>query len=139
MKTTNLVIKLLGEKIENSTNLLAMTANSIGDRWECDGESYVEVPSLGFSLVVNSESRVSCVHIYSKGLNNYKEFPFEFNGLNMNSSRTEVMSVLGAFQEASQSWLVYFFDGVRFHFEFENNSKIKLISITSTNWKPGDF
>ena len=138
MTATEAAFKLIGTSLSNTDNLLAKAALTLGNECVIDGETYVEVQSLGFSLALNKHMEVSCVQIYSDGLDGYSAFPFEFRTLTMQSKSADVFSCLGLPQEQHKHWASYIEGKIRVHFEFDNDDGIRLISLTHKHWSPGD-
>lgn len=138
MTATEAAFALIGSSLTDLDNVLAQAARALGVQWASDGETYVEVHSLGFSLVLNENMKISCVQLYADGLDGYSAFPFEFHTLTMQSSSGTVFSVLGTPQERSMNWAAYINAGIRVHFEFSDEEGIRIITLTDKQWVPGD-
>ncbi len=88
--------KALGCDFNSLQNLDGLKKLKIPTPEYIDRDSYVEIQSHGFSFVLEEGEKVSSIHLYSEGKDDYCEFKSNIpGGVKFNDSRTEVISKLG--------------------------------------------
>jgi hypothetical protein len=117
--------------------------NELGIRDRIGERTTIEVPSLGISVQIDAQNIVRVVHLYSEGVDGFTQFPLLLQGLQMNSTKEDVLQILGEPYEQgsgtssehlglSGPWDAYLFSDRRIHFEyFHNAASIRLITITN--------
>lgn len=107
-------------------------------------ESYLELPSIGISMVLPDGETISAVHLHASGHEGYSEFQGELPaGIVFAMSREEARDRLGNPAQCGDggrvlllgprpAWDAFIVDGQRLHLEYtEDNQSISLVTISA--------
>lgn len=111
---------------------------------EIGDESYLELPSIGISMVLSDDQTISAVHLHASGHEGYSEFQCELPaGIVFAMSREEARTRLGNTAQCGDAgrvpllgprpaWDAFIVDGQRLHLEYAgDNQSIRLVTISS--------
>jgi hypothetical protein len=135
---------VLGKKVKEIQDTADFRGVSVPVPELIGDEYYIEIPSIGVSMVLPDGETVTAIHLHAENHEGYSQYQGEIpTGILFSMSREQVRKILGAPIQYSDgrkvlllgerpAWDAYIINDLKIHFEYaENTDSIGLVTLST--------